>query len=476
MNSKTLLSFILLFITYFGHSQLIPCGTVQMMEEKQMRYDGYHQAVEKTFQKAKKQYLNGLVVPRSGQKVQVVFHVVYNTPEQNIPDQVIFDQLERLNEDFNYNPSSDLVTRPVYKDLAEHANIEFVLAQTDPNGNPTNGINRVETDVTGFLQLDLAAILQAIFECGIDISADTLSQAQLDCLTDALGGSGLNAGLDDIKSFDKGGVDPWNPTKYINIWVGNYGVELIPGEPQPFVLGFAYPPADAPNWPAGTLPPNLAEVEGIVLHYQAVGPNNPTAGSLIGSNDQGRTLTHEMGHYFGLRHVWGDGPCEEDDGIDDTPPMASSVSDQLGVNFDPATFSCLDLHLLNTCNSDQLPDMFENHMNYTPESCQSLFTTEQVGLMTAMLQGPRAGLLDIFLNSEETNDYQLTFYPNPATDNISIISGKPGEIQTSLYDLNGEVVFTSAQRRIPLSGLPKGLFIIKIQHGNKVVIEKIIHQ
>jgi hypothetical protein len=447
-----------------------------MQDQKAQQFPEYQDAVFQTFENARQRYQNGLVTPRADQKVQVVFHIVYNTPEQNIPDQVIFDQLDRLNQDFNYQAANDLVTRPMFKDLADNANIEFVLAQTDPNGNPTTGINRVETDKTGFLELDLTSILQAIFECGIDITSDSLTQEQLDCLTDALSGSGLNSSLDDIKSFDKGGVDPWDPTRYINIWVGNYAIELLPGESSPFILGFAYPPVDAPNWPAGTLPPNLEEVEGIVLHYQAVGPNNPTAGSLAGSNDQGRTLTHEMGHYFGLRHVWGDGPCEEDDGMDDTPPMASSISDQLGVGFDPNTFSCSELNTFNSCMDDQLPDMYENHMNYTPETCQSMFTTEQVGLMNAMLQGPRAGLLDFFLSDEDVKDYQLSFFPNPANNFISVLTEKSGNLSVQIFDLNGNLQLETINREIFIGSLPAGMFIIRIQQDEKVLVEKFIHQ
>ncbi|MCB0661918.1 MAG: zinc-dependent metalloprotease [Saprospiraceae bacterium] len=477
MNAKVLLFFSILLFSFQLDAQLLPCGTPQMVKVMEQYEPDYQDAVNRAFETARQQYKNGFVSTRSDQKVQVVFHVVYNTPQQNIPDQVIFDQLARLNEDFNYNPANDFVTRPIYKDLGDNANIEFVLAQFDPNGNPTTGINRIQTDVPSFMQIDFGTLLQAIFDCGIDITADTLSQEQLDCLTDALGGSGLTAGLDDIKSFDKGGVDAWDPTRYINIWIGNYGIELVPGESEPFLLGFAYPPADAPNWPAGTLPPNLEEVEGVVLHYQAVGPNNPTAGSLIGSNDQGRTLSHEMGHYFGLRHAWGDGPCDEDDGIDDTPPMASSISDQLGQNFDPTTFTCDDLGLLNSCTSDQLPDMYENYMNYTPESCQSIFTKEQVGLMNAMLQGPRAGLLDIFLNNTEVDDLQLSFYPNPSNGAVEIHSNFPGDVITQVFDLNGKMVHSSTERTLDLSALATGLYVLKINQNGRVVFEKLtLHQ
>ncbi|MEZ4981816.1 MAG: M43 family zinc metalloprotease [Saprospiraceae bacterium] len=58
-----------------------------------------------------------------------------------------------------------------------------------------------------------------------------------------------------------------------------------------------------------------------------------------------KTLSHEMGHYFGLRHVWGDGDCTEDDGIDDTPDMAGNTQDNLAANFDALNYTCVSLIL-----------------------------------------------------------------------------------------------------------------------------------
>ncbi|MFN5911951.1 MAG: M43 family zinc metalloprotease, partial [Bacteroidota bacterium] len=68
----------------------------------------------------------------------------------------------------------------------------------------------------------------------------------------------------------------------------------------------------------------------------------------------GRTCVHEVGHYLGLRHIWGDGDCSQEDGIDDTP-NADSQSNQ---DCDVTRNTCTD----NIAGTD-LPDMVENYMD-----------------------------------------------------------------------------------------------------------------
>ena len=84
----------------------------------------------------------GIDVVRDGITViPVVVHVVYNpsSPEQNISEAQIRSQIDVLNRDFRkQNP--DIASIPaVFQSLAADARIEFVLATTDPNGNPTRG-------------------------------------------------------------------------------------------------------------------------------------------------------------------------------------------------------------------------------------------------------------------------------------------------------------------------------------------------
>ncbi|MDX5435602.1 MAG: PKD domain-containing protein [Pontibacter sp.] len=190
--------------------------------------------------------------------IPVVFHVVYNNNTQNISDEQILSQLAVLNADYR-RQNADAVNTPAYfQPFAADTRIEFCLAETDPNGDPTSGITRTHTDKEVFSYT-----------------------------------------LDHIKSAANGGTDAWNTERYLNIWVGNIKDE---------VLGYATMP--------GTVPPRL---DGVVLHYGAVGaaPLNKSEWAF----NLGRTATHEVGHWLGLEHIWGgDGAsCSDSDGISDTP-------------------------------------------------------------------------------------------------------------------------------------------------------------
>ena len=85
-------------------------------------------------------------------RIPVVVHVVWNIPAQNISDAQIQSQIDVLNQDFRMT-NADIGQVPnVWQSVAADARIEFLLASTDPNGNPTNGITRTQTQVIVFPQ------------------------------------------------------------------------------------------------------------------------------------------------------------------------------------------------------------------------------------------------------------------------------------------------------------------------------------
>lgn len=169
---------------------------------------------------------------------------------------------------------------------------------------------------------------------------------------------GLN---DDIKSSLMGGQDPWNTAAYLNIWVGTIGGNI---------LGYAQ------------LPGGNANTDGIVIDSRYFG----RIGTATSPFDLGRTTTHEVGHWLGLRHIWGDGGCGLDDGISDTP-LASSPN-YVGAPCTAAPNSCIE------ANGDQ-PDMYQNFMDYSDDGCMNLFTIGQKNLMRALFEpnGQRVSLL-----------------------------------------------------------------------------------
>lgn len=105
--------------------------------------------------------------------------------------------------------------------------------------------------------------------------------------------------------------------------------------------------------------------DGVVIDANAFG-----AGSGCGSISPnapfnlGRTLTHELGHYLLLDHIWGGG-CGQDDGVSDTPNSADSHYD------------CPSLGT-KTCNSN---DMFMNYMDYVNDACMYMFSAGQASRM-----------------------------------------------------------------------------------------------
>ena len=158
-----------------------------------------------------------------------------------------------------------------------------------------------------------------------------------------------------IKSKRRGGVDAWPANKYLNIWVCNLGEGL---------LGYA-------QFPGGP-----AKTDGVVILYSAFG----SRGRVNPPFNKGRTATHEIGHFLGLRHIWGDrNDCTGNDFVADTPPALES-------NTGKPKFP----HV--TCNNGPDGDMFMNYMDYVDDAAMFMFTTGQVARMNATLAGPRKKL------------------------------------------------------------------------------------
>ena len=247
-------------------------------------------------------------------RIPVVVHVVWNTTAQNVSDADINDQIAVLNADFRRLNADAASTPAAFAGVATDCRIEFELARRAPDCTSTNGITRTETDVVGWTR----------FETGMLTAAG-------------------------------GGADPWDQTKYLNIWVVNYTDGLL-------------------GW--GTFPTSPAVEQGVRCHFDGFGPSASAPFHL------GRTLTHEVGHYFNLRHIWGDddGACTGTDLVDDTPDQADS-------NSTPPTFPSV------TCMNGPNGDMFMNYMDYTDDVGMNMFTRGQSVRMDATLHTARASLL-----------------------------------------------------------------------------------
>lgn len=163
---------------------------------------------------------------------------------------------------------------------------------------------------------------------------------------------------DEVKYTAQGGHDAWPAGDYLNFWVcaldGFLGYAQFPGGP-----------------PA---------TDGVVCDYRYTG----TTGTATPPFNLGRTGTHEVGHWLNLYHIWGDGPCNQDDLVADTPAS------------DAENYGCPNGH--TSCGS---LDMIENYMDYTDDACMNLFTQGQKTRMRALFEP--GGFRESLLNSNGCN-------------------------------------------------------------------------
>lgn len=367
-------------------------------------------------------------------EIPVVFHVLYNNTAQNTADALILNQINELNRAFRKLTEDTSRIRPIFKQIAADVRIQFVLATKDPSGNPTSGITRTFTNKTTF-------------------------------------GTSQGAYTTDMKYDARGGKTAWDPTSYMNVWICNMQYPNLGS----MVLGFATPPNGSPNWqqfPGSTKDTNDLE-SGVVLHYRIVGRNNPNP---YLKYTEGKTAVHEVGHYLGLRHVWGDGNytvgCSFDDGIDDTP------------NARLASTSCSGL---NTCTDpvNDKPDQTENYMDYALDGCAGMFTEKQAYVMRFVLDKLRSGLPVRHIEYDTIpepagpeTDMAWSVYPNPAKAESEVnvqIKGQTGAVYSAfIYDANGKFVsvfyLNNGNNKLNLSGLARSVYTFVLRDKEGLII------
>jgi PKD repeat protein len=293
--------------------------------------------------------------------IPTIVHVIHNGTAVgsgfNISAAQVNSQFVVLNADFRRTNADASNTPAAFANLAADCNVEFCPAKVDPQGNvlAEPGIDRINRNSKGWI---------------------------------ASGASGYS------DTYIDGTIKPnsiWDPNKYFNIWVLALDVQL---------LGYAqFPTGSGLQGLGGT---STANTDGVVINYNAFG----TMGTAAAPYNKGRTATHEVGHWLGELHIWGDdgNACNGSDYVSDTP-------NQGGENG-----NCPSFPLLDACSPSSPGVMFMNYMDYVPDACMNMFTTGQKARMDAVLANSprRSDLLNSTVcNLPTTVTANFTTSPSP---------------------------------------------------------------
>ena len=339
-------------------------------------------------------------------EIPVVVHIVYRLEEDNISDEQVFEQIEILNEAFNGQALIDADIPSEFLQSVAAVNFKFCLANTDPDGNPASGITRKEVET-------------------------------------------INIGsLDRIYYNAQGGVDAWDTDRYINIWVAETNKDII---------GKASFPGVGPE-----------EEQGIVMDVQYFG--GPTSLNYDDRYLGGKSLIHEMGHYFGLQHLWGStvSDCVSDDGIEDTPITGTTYVNSCQLN----GFSCGSV------------DMTGNYMMYSSDDCLHYFTKGQSGLMHNVLATYRNGLRSTNITCTPTEEEsEVLDFKLVSKGSKGLVFDIEGQrlgtvLEASLYDLSGKLIWSNQQIidqeffYLPMKNKSPGVYVVVLNSASSFSAQK----
>lgn len=296
----------------FGQHDHRNCGAMEHLAEQLQQDPGMLQRME-AIERHTEQYQRGDQVQfRAVITIPVVFHIVHNGQAvgtgENVSDAVVQAQLDQLNQDYRKLNSDAGLVPSIFQGVHADTEIQFCLAQRKPDGTATTGINRINGGRTSWTRTQIEGSLKP--------------------------------------------TSIWDRNQYLNVW------SLKFGGADASLLGYA-------QFPGGT-----ASTDGVVVLFSSMGSvANPYPGG--GSYARGRTLTHEVGHWLNLRHIWGDATCGNDQ-VADTPVHNTSNG------------GCPTYPHLSTCSGTPV-EMTMNYMDYTYDACMYMFTAGQKTRMQAVL-------------------------------------------------------------------------------------------
>lgn len=338
--------------------------------------------------------------------IPVVFHVIHTGGSGNISDAQIIDQIDILNKEFNRLQADTALTPLAFKPLAAPFSVEFRLATKDPSGNCTNGINRIYS---------------------------TLS----DCSFEE----------DDVKALSY-----WPSNQYLNIWI----VQVMHYSSSYDCVGGGY----------ATFPGGPANLDGINIRGDLISNIGTAATNGSWGNFKGRYLIHELGHWFNLRHIWGDATCGNDL-VSDTPPAVGSNSGCPSFPQRP-----------NGCQGGNANgEMFTNYMDYTNGPCLNMFSAGQVVRMDAAINSNISGRSNLWsqnnLNATGTADpytYPVACVAEPEAtpylplvicvgDSVNIVDASyGGSVSSRLWNFSGGIASSTTSSAVNVKFNSPGVY------------------
>lgn len=417
--------------------------------------DNYHRRAQSSAKKTTAAY-----------PIPVIFHFILTDSVYLVLggasgiQQRVDSQVAVMNRDFNReNPDSTLIPTG-WKHLYASAGIRFGSAHTTPSGFGTPGyeIRMIPNSPGGFY--------------------------------------GYGGGYSDAKHNSSGGLDAWDATKYLNIWVTIF-------KDYSDILGLTVFKSAT-----GTTGYPLDE-EGVVLNFGAIGKRASPSDFYIPTGyfsdyyDGGRTLTHELGHFFEIWHTWGDdgGQCPwqpggHDDGLADTPPEGNSKINNYPDTIPGGTYYDL-------CRYDGVTDTqailygvaTHDYMNYVDDVGMFMFTNDQAAVMASQV-APGGENYSLTQNPDLLNwsvktavpdagvGNSLLIFPNPTTGIVyaSLDNTKDVLQKICVSDIFGREVLTMAPLQqkdlysINLTGMPHGIYFVRCTFAGGSVCRKITLQ
>ena len=375
--------------------------------------------------------------------IPVAFHIVYNSPAENISDSQIQSALRILNEDYNranadavntasnayfvyWNPYLNIyqIGHSSYAGVAAGVGIEFCLA----------GVTRTQTSYTSFTS----------------------------STTNYNGGTDVPVVKDLAPAYQT-----YPPDQYLNVWVCNLTD----------YIGYATFPNLAPP-----------QYDGVTVRYSALGDEGASSDFLK------RAITHEVGHWLGLFHIWGTSGLCGDDFVSDTYPhemannFQSTQPNNTALSWNlPDQSLCTDWYNCGINNGLPYVGMNDNFMDYAPGYCANFFSLGQANRIWSSIQtyrynlgsagcGP-VGILDL---ADPSAERDLKLHVDAGELVVGFSHSLKGPSVPCIIDMKGQVakVFDpqnriSAQQeyRYDISGLPDGIYIFQ-QRGPEHVFSK----